>query len=161
MGPDLERILEAEIEGMGFELVDFEQVGHGRRPVLRVRIDRPDSRPGHGVTVEDCARVSRALEAILDARDDLPESYVLEVSSPGIPRPIKKRRDFERYRGREIAVHGFGSLAGRGRRLEGILLGIEGEGENEVLRLRLADGTTVELRRAEIARANLVERWEI
>lgn len=156
---DLAGMIEAQVEAIGFDLVDFETVGSRRRPVLRLRIDLPNSLPGHGVTVGDCARVSRALEPLLDARGDLPASYVLEVSSPGINRPIKKRRDFERYAGCEVAVYGFGPLAGRGKRLEGVLLGVEGKGER--LRIRLNDGTTVELLRAEIARANLIERWEI
>lgn len=161
MTPDLELAIEARVEAMGFEVVDFEGAGSRRRPILRLRIDLPGSSPGRGVTVEDCARVSRALEALLDGRDDVPESYLLEVSSPGMNRPIKKRRDFERYAGREVAVQGVGPLAGRGKRLEGILLGVEGEGEGERVRLRLRDGTTVELRRQEVARANLIERWEI
>lgn len=161
MTPELERAIEAQVEAMGFEVVDLESAGSGRRPLIRLRIDLPNSTRGYGVTVEDCARVSRALEPLLDAREDLPASYILEVSSPGINRPIKKRRDFERYSGREVAVHGTGPLAGRSKRLEGVLLGVEGEGAEERVRLRLPDGTTVELLRAEIARANLIERWEI
>lgn len=158
---DLEQTIEAQVEAMGFEVVDLEEAGHRRRPLFRLRIDRPDSGPGNGVTVEDCARISRALEPLLDAREDLPASYVLEVSSPGMNRPIAKRRHFERYVGREVAVQGSTPLAGRAKRLEGVLLGVEGEGADERLRLRLRDGTEIELARAEIARANLIERWEI
>ncbi len=161
MTPELERVIEAEVEGLGFEIVDLEEVGTRRRPILPLPIVLAAPSPGHGVTVGDCARVSRALESILDVRDDLPRSYVLEVSSPGINRPIKKRRHFERYVGREVAVQGFAPLAGRAKRLEGVLLGVAGAGEGERIRLRLRDGTTVELLRAEIARANLVEQWEI
>lgn len=160
MTGDLEQAIEAQVEALGFEVVVLELAGGARRPLIRMRIDLPGSSPGHGVTVDDCARVSRALEPLLDAREDLPASYILEVSSPGINRPIAKRRDFERFRGREVAVQGAQPLAGRSRRLEGVLLGVEGEGEGERVRLRLADGTTVQLERAEIARANLIERWE-
>jgi ribosome maturation factor RimP len=159
--PDLEQTIESQVEALGFEVVDLEIAGNRRRPLIRLRIDRPDSTPGHGVTVDDCARVSRALEPLLDTRAELPAHYVLEVSSPGMNRPIVKRRHFERYVGREVAVHGAAPLAGRQRRLEGILLGIEGEGPEERLRLRLRDGTDVELPRTEIVRANLIERWEI
>lgn len=158
--PDLEQALEVFVQEMGFELVDVEQVGLGRRPMIRLRIDRPDSAPGRGVTVEDCARVSRALEPFLDARGDLPASYILELSSPGVDRPVRKRRDFERYTGREIVVHGFAPLAGRGKRLEGVLLGVVGEGDSERVRLRLPDGTRIEVLRTQIARANLIDRWE-
>lgn len=161
VSPDLEEALEALLQEMGFDLVDVERVGRGRRPVIRLRIDRPDSEPGRGVTIDDCARVSRVLEAFLDAREDLPASYILEVSSPGVDRPIRKRRDFERYTGREIAVRGFAPLAGRGRRLEGVLLGVVGEGESERVRLRLEDGTSVEVPRDQITRANLIDRWQI
>lgn len=159
--PDLEEKIEAQVEALGFEVVDLEETGHRRRPLLRLRIDRPDSGPGHGVTVDDCARVSRALEPMLDASEDLPASYVLEVSSPGMNRPISKRRHFERYVGHEIAVQGSAPLAGRAKRLEGVLLGVEGGRADERLRIRLRDGTEIELPRAQIARANLIERWEI
>lgn len=159
--PDLEQKIEAQVEALGFEVVDVEEAGHRRRPLFRLRIDRPDAGPGQGVTVDDCARVSRALESMLDAYEGLPDSYVLEVSSPGMNRPISKRRHFERYVGHEIAVRGSAPLAGRAKRLEGVLLAVEGEGADERLRIRLQDGTEVELPRAKVARANLVERWEI
>lgn len=155
----LERVLEAQIEQMGFELVDLEKAGRSRRPVLRLRIDRPGAEPGRGVTVDECARVSRGLEPVLEALEDVPSSYVLEVSSPGVERPIRKRRDFERFVGREIAVSGYAPLAGGSRKLSGTLLGIEGEGESERIRLRLEDATEVEVPRSAIAKARLIHRW--
>ena len=82
---------------LGFELVDLRRAGTLQRPILQVRIDRPDSRPGQGVTADDCAAVSRALEVHLDQRGDVSERYVLEVSSPGVERPLVRRRDFERF----------------------------------------------------------------
>lgn len=156
---ELEQVAETLLEEFGFELVELERAGHRGRPILRLRIDRLDSKPGGGVTVEDCARVSRALEAVLDTRDDLPGSYILEVSSPGVERPLRRRRDFERSIGQEIAVRGFEPLAGSSKRLEGVLVGVEGEGEEERLRLRLADGTEVEVQRSAVAKASLVFRW--
>lgn len=156
---ELERVAETLLEELGFELVELERAGHRTRPILRLRIDRFDSEPGAGVTVEDCARVSRALEAVLDAREDLPGSYILEVSSPGVERPLRKRRDFERSIGQEIALRGYEPLAGRSKRLEGVLIGVGGEGEEECLRLRLADDSEVEVRRSAIARANRVFHW--
>ena len=93
---DVEWVLESEVEDLGFELVDARWGGSGRRPVLRIRIDREDSSPENGVTVGDCAKVSRALEARLDEHEALSERYVLEVSSPGVERPLKKARDFLR-----------------------------------------------------------------
>ena len=97
--------IERRIEELGFELVDLERVGSRARPILRAYIDRPDSRPGEpGVSLDDCARVSRALEPFLDEREDLSDRYVLEVSSPGVERPLVRRRDWERFAGSEVRV---------------------------------------------------------
>ena len=155
----LDRTLETRVESLGFELVDVERAGSKTRPVLRLRIDRPDSAPGEGVTLDDCARVSRSLEAYLDAVPELEQRYVLEVSSPGVERPLVKRRDFERFAGREVVVSGREPLAGKGKRLEGELLGVAGEEGEDRIRLRLADGDEVEIPRAEVKRAHLVFRW--
>lgn len=155
----LEDALAERTEALGFELVELERAGSKNRPVLRVRVDRPDAEPGQGIGLDDCARVSRALEEYLDGLPGMPATYVLEVSSPGVERPLVRRRDFERFRGHEVAVRGYAPLAGRGRRLQGELLGIEEEGEGERVRLRLEDGEEVAVPRAEIARAHLVFRW--
>lgn len=156
----LERVAEAVLEGLGFELVELEKAGQRGRPILRLRIDRPGSEPGRGVTVDDCARVSRELETALEAEGDLSADYVLEVSSPGVERPLRRRRDFERVVGQEIAVRGYEPLAVGSRRLEGVLLGIEGSGGDERLRMRLPNGSEVEVRRSAIAKAHLVFRWD-
>jgi ribosome maturation factor RimP len=76
--------IRAHIAELGFELVDLRRTGTLNRPIFQVRVDRPESRPGHGVTVEDCARISRSLERFLEARGTAGIRYVLEVSSPGI-----------------------------------------------------------------------------
>jgi len=76
--------IRAHIAELGFELVDLRRTGTRNRPIFQVRVDRPGSRPGHGVTVEDCARISRALERWLEANGPAGTRYVLEVSSPGI-----------------------------------------------------------------------------
>lgn len=152
----LDQELEQRVEALGYELVELERAGTRSRPVLRIRIDVPEE--GRGVMLEDCARVSRELEAYLDERTDLSERYVLEVSSPGLERPLVRRRDFERFAGREVAVKGSTPLAGRSKRLEGVLLGIEGEDER--VRLRLPDGDEVEIPRDDISRAHLVFRWK-
>ncbi|MBI4545562.1 MAG: ribosome maturation factor RimP [Gemmatimonadetes bacterium] len=153
----LERLLEARVEALGYELVELERTGSRSRPILRLRIDRPDSERGRGVTLDDCARVSRELESLLDQMAELGARYVLEVSSPGIERPLVRPRDFERFAGREVAIKGVAPLAGRGRRLEGTLLGLSDGGM--WVRLQLADGEVVELARGEIARAHLIFRW--
>lgn len=156
----LKEVVEARTEALGFELVELERAGAKNRPVFRVRVDRPDSVPGEtGVTLDECARISRALEEYLDAQETIPGNYVIEVSSPGVERPLVKRRDYERFAGHEIAVKGYGPLAGRGRRLQGELLGIDDGPDGERVRLRLEDGEEVEVARSEVARANLVFRW--
>lgn len=158
MKPELRRELERRVEELGYELVDLEEAGHARRPILRLRIDVPDSGPGRGVSLDDCVRTSRALESYLDERQDVPERYVLEVSSPGVERPLVRRRDFERFAGQEAALVGKTPLAGRSRRLEGELLGISGEPDSELVRLRLTGGEEVEVPRAQISRAHLIYR---
>lgn len=154
----LDSELEARLDALGFELVELERAGSKTRPILRLRIDRPDSKPGQGVTIAECAQVSRDIEPLLD--ETVGGKYVLEVSSPGIERPLVRARDFERFRGEEIALKGYAPLAGRSRRLEGELLGLsEAEGV-ERIRLRLSDGEEVEVARSDVARAHLVFRWD-
>lgn len=152
--------IERQVEAMGLEMVELEQAGNAVRPILRLYIDRPDSVPGPGqpgVSLDDCAAVSRALEPMLDAREDLSERYVLEVSSPGVERPLTKPRDYTRFAGQEVALKGKAALAGRAKRLQGTLVGLRGE-ERAVLRLE--GGEEVEVPLGEIDRANLVYRWE-
>jgi ribosome maturation factor RimP len=156
----LEDELEARIAALGYEFVELERAGSRTRPILQVRIDLPGSAPGQGVTLEDCARVTRALEEHLDQLPELGGRYVLEVSSPGVERPLVRRRDFERFAGREVALRGSAPLAGRARRLEGELLGLAEEGGEERIRLRLSDGAVVEVPRDEVTRVHLVYRWE-
>lgn len=153
--------LEPRVAELGFELVELEQAGSRARPILRLSIDLPDSRPGEpSVSLDDCARVSRALEPWLDARDGLSDRYVLEVSSPGVERPLLKPRDWERFAGAEVAVKGRGVLADRARRLEGVLLGLRGGEGGPRVALRLPGDEDVEIPLAEIDRGNLVYRWE-
>ena len=162
-GHSIDRELEARVEELGFELVELERAGSKSRPILRLRIDRPDSAPGHGVTVDDCARVSRALEAYLDEGGVAGERYTLEVSSPGVERPLLRARDFRRFAGQRVALKGYAPLAGRQKRLEGELLGLEAEATDEEsggsIRIRLDDGEEAEIPRGEVARAHLVFRW--
>ncbi len=157
--PSLREELERRTEALGFELVELERAGSKSRPVLRLRVDRPDSEPGHGVSLDDCATISRALESYLDGLAGVPATYVLEVSSPGVERPLVRPRDFKRFAGHEVALRGYAPLAGRSKRLEGELLGlVEGEA-GDAVRVRLADGEEVEVPRDSIARAHLVFRW--
>jgi ribosome maturation factor RimP len=153
--------LEPRVAELGFEMVELEQAGSKQRPILRLSIDLPDSKPGEpSVSLDDCARVSRALEPWLDQRAGLSDRYVLEVSSPGVERPLLRPRDWERFAGAEVAVKGRNVLADRARRLEGVLLGLRGDERSPRVALRLPNDEEVEIPLAEIDRGNLVYRWE-
>lgn len=160
---DIDREMERRVDDLGYELVEMRWGGSGKRPMLKVRIDRSDSAPGEGVTVDECAEVSRALEPWLDEHEDLSERYVLEVSSPGVDRPLVRARDFERFRGEHVAVmsHGQEILVDKATRLEGELLGLADAGtESEAVRLRLPSGEEVCVPRSEIRKAHLVFTWK-
>ena len=105
---DLRKLLEPGVAATGFELVDVEIAGSQHSPTLRVYIDGPA-----GVNVDDCARVSRQLSALLDVEDPLPGHYTLEVSSPGLDRPLVKPEDFKRFVGETIKVKMHEPLQGR------------------------------------------------
>ena len=149
----LEREIESRIDSLGFELVELERVGSKARPILRIRIDRPDS--DAGVTLDDCSRVSRELESYLDKSPELGERYVLEVSSPGIERPLVRPRDYQRFAGKEIAVKTSEAIGDLGKRVEGVLRGID---ERGVVELDV-NGRTIAIERGNIKKAHLVYRW--
>jgi ribosome maturation factor RimP len=159
MMDELGQRIEERVAALGYELVELERAGSKARPILRVRVDVVGGEPGVSVTVEDCARVSRAIEDYLDDTPEISERYVLEVSSPGVERPLVRTADFTRFAGREIAVKLSKSLASGAKRVEGELVGLEqGDGEERV-RLRLPDGSMLDIPRADVTRANLIFRW--
>ncbi|KXL52551.1 ribosome maturation factor RimP [Anaerotignum neopropionicum] len=111
--------LEPIIAEKNLELVDLEFVKEGANWYLRVYIDKEG-----GVDIDDCEGVSRALEAGLDAGDPIEQAYILEVSSPGIDRPLKKEADFEKYRGEIIDIKLYKARDGQ-KQYQGKLLGLE------------------------------------
>lgn len=159
MAAQLERAIEALLESMGFELVVLERGGGRGRPLLRLRIDRPGGVAGESaVTVTDCAAVSRAVNELLETSPEAPVDYILEVSSPGVERPLVRPRDFERFAGREVLLRGYGPLRDRDRQVTGRLLGLGGE-DGQAVAVEV-DGDRVEVPFEAIARAHLVYRWE-
>jgi ribosome maturation factor RimP len=132
------------LQSQGLELVDLEYRREAKGWVLRLYIDRQG-----GVTVGDCAEVSGELGAILEVRDLIPNPYVLEVSSPGLTRSIKKPEDFKKFRNHLVKVKTFEPIEGR-RNFKGILLGLEGE----KVRLEM-NGQFFEIPLQGIAKANL------
>lgn len=155
MDEALQSEFEQRIASLGYELVEMEQAGSKTRPILRLRIDREGSEPGQGVTVDDCTHVSRELEKFLDETDRVSERYVLEVSSPGIERPLNKPRDYERFAGKKIALKTSEAVGELGKRLEGTLKGISGD----VVSIDV-NGQPVEIERGNIKRAHLVFEWK-
>jgi len=161
--PDVRREAERRLSDIGIDLVSMEWVGSRNRPIIRLRIERSSvggAPTGDApVTVEDCARVSRALESWLDEHDEVPERYMLEVSSPGVERPLTRLKDWERFAGESVAVVGHGVLAERSSRLEAELLGLDLEPEPTV-KLRLEDGADVDVLLADIKGAHLLFNWK-
>jgi ribosome maturation factor RimP len=106
---------------MGFELVRVRLMG-GQVKTLQIMADRPDG----GITVDDCGEISTAVSAVLDVQDPLADPYMLEVSSPGIDRPLTRLKDFETFEGYEARIETDEMIDGR-RRFKGVLAGIEGD----------------------------------
>ncbi len=124
-------IITPVIEGLGFELVRVRLMG-GKIRILQIMADRPDG----GIGVDECGDISTAVSAVLDVEDPVEDNYVLEVSSPGIDRPLTRLKDFEMWKGWEARIETTELIDGR-RRFKGTLAGAEGE---EVL-ITLEEGT--------------------
>ncbi|MCW8087203.1 ribosome maturation factor RimP [Sabulicella glaciei] len=135
------------IEHMGYELVRV-QVSGKERPVVQIMADRADGTP---FTVEDCEQISHAVGAVLDVSDPIKAEWTLEVSSPGIDRPLTRAKDWERFAGHVATVEMLVPLDGR-KRFRGIVLGADAENA----RLRLDEGGDITLPRAGMRRAKLV-----
>jgi ribosome maturation factor RimP len=139
-------IIRPTVEGMGLELVRVRFMSSLKSAELQVMAERPDGT----MEVEDCAKLSRALSAVLDVEDPIERHYTLEVSSPGIDRPLTRLSDFERYEGAEAKLETEELIAGR-KRFKGVLQGVEGD---EVL-IEIAEGV-VGLKFDWLAEAKLV-----
>jgi ribosome maturation factor RimP len=140
------------LDTLGFELVDLRRTGTLQRPILQVRVDRPDSRPGQGVTADDCAGISRSLERFLESRALVGPRYVLEVSSPGLERPLRWPEHWRRFVGRRARVR---SPALGGRRVVEIVA----VPDDEHVTIRLEQGGETTLRLDEISEASLLVDW--
>ncbi|ESW61352.1 MAG: ribosome maturation protein RimP [Rhodobacter sp. CACIA14H1] len=109
------------IEGLGFELVRIRLMG-GKTRILQIMADRPEG----GIEVDDCAAISTAVSAVLDVEDPIEDNYTLEVSSPGIDRPLTRLKDFDMWVDYEARIETTELIDGR-RRFKGILQGTEGD----------------------------------
>lgn len=124
-------IITPVIEDMGYELVRVRLMS-GKTSTLQIMADRP----GGGIEVDDCAAISNAVSAVLDVEDPITDAYTLEVSSPGIDRPLTRLKDFEAFEGYEAKIETAELIDGR-RRFKGELAGVEGD---EVL-INIEEGT--------------------
>lgn len=115
---ELEYLLAPTINDMGYELWGCEYLSQGRHSLLRIYIDK-----GDGIGIDDCQKVSYQISALLDVEDPIPGNYSLEVSSPGIPRPLFKSWQYQRYIGHEIQVKVFKPVDGK-RRLVGTIVSV-------------------------------------
>ncbi len=143
---NLRALLEPAVTALGCELVGIEYRASGKHSLLRVYIDKPE-----GVTVDDCSAVSYQVSGLLDVEDPVPGHYTLEVSSPGLDRPLFQARDFERFAGHEVKLRTRFPVDGQ-RNFKGLLQGLH---EQQVV-IEQQDGTRVSLPLDQVEQARLV-----
>ncbi|MEO5902959.1 MAG: ribosome maturation factor RimP [Gemmatimonadaceae bacterium] len=158
MNDALQKIVSHELTALGLELFELRSVGTKNRPVLDVRIDRLD---GEKITVDDCARASRAIEAKLDDGNLVGTRYVLEVSSPGVERPLRNAGDWKRYVGRDAVINAHPSEGSSGLSSKEIrIAGVEGDAGAEVIVVEDASGSTHRVPLAAVTKARLAFNWK-
>ncbi len=143
----LRQLFEPVVSMLGYELVGVEYLGKGRNAVLRIYIDKED-----GITLDDCARVSRQVSGLLDVEDPIKEPYNLEVSSPGLDRPLFTKEHFDSHKGQWVQLRLDKPLEGR-RNFKGIIQGMR---DKEVL--LQVDGTQIVLPLNTIEKARLIPK---
>jgi ribosome maturation factor RimP len=140
----IEALIANPIEHLGYEVVRIKMLEGIKRKTLQIMIDRADEA---AIQVEDCEAASRQISALLDVEDPITENYDLEVSSPGVDRPLTRPKDFERFKGLEVKIETQDKIEDR-RRFKGELLGLEeenvlvsvrvdGQSENECVAIAL------------------------
>ena len=142
-------MLEPAVNVLGCELVGIEFIPQGRRSLLRIYIDKED-----GVTIDDCSDVSHQVSGVLEVEDPIREQYTLEVSSPGLDRPLFSPEQFARFVGETVQLSLFAPREGR-RKFKGRILGVEG-----AMVTIEQDGNEVTLEHGNIAKARLVPDYD-
>jgi ribosome maturation factor RimP len=145
---NVQNLIEPVISALGYELVGIEYLSQGRRSLLRIYIDHAD-----GINVHDCERVSHQVSGVLDVEDVIRGHYTLEVSSPGLDRPLFTKEQFERFIGSEVNIRLSIALDGR-KKFKGVLRGID---DSNVL--LFADEQEFSLPFNAIEKANLVPNF--
>ena len=145
---EVSRLIEPEVKSLGYELVRVMMIGGASDPTLQVMAERPDTRQ---LDIADCEKISRRLSDLLDADDPIEGSYRLEVSSPGIDRPLTRLKDYADWSGHEARITLREPRSDR-KQFTGTLQGTDGE----TIRLRGKDGQDYDLPFADISSAKLV-----
>ena len=154
----LEELVASEIKPLGLELFELKLGGSMGRPVLDVRVERED---GQKVTVDDCATASRAIEVKLDEEDFGGKRYVLEVSSPGIERPLRNAKDWRKFVGSAVVVTTNVPGDPAGRRTDEVgIAGVEGDTGQEVVIVRNERGDERRFPLASVEKARLAFHWK-
>lgn len=149
VAPKLRQLIQPVVEGLGYEFVGAEFLAQGRHSLLRIYIDKAET----GISVDDCERVSRQISGVFDVEDPISGQYSLEISSPGLDRPIFKFEDFARFIGEQVSVKL--SVAQKGRKnFKGFVRGLE----NEVIALDV-EGETHHIAFEDIDQARLVPKF--
>lgn len=147
---DIAQLIDPIIEDQGMELVDLEFRHENGGWILRLFIDQPG-----GVTLDDCADISGLMGAVLDVKEIINVPYILEVSSPGVNRPLRKEKDFERFTGQQISLKIVESIAGQ-KNFKGRLMGIQ----DDKLLLLCDSGQEVNISLGNVARAHVDYQWD-
>lgn len=145
----IEELVSEITEPLNFEIVDVEYVKEAGEYYLRVFLDKED-----GISLNDCEAVSRQLSEVLDVKDPIKDNYFLEVSSPGLDRPLKKDKDFVRYAGRDVEIKLYKPLNGS-KQFEGTLVGLTEENTIKVI----INDEEVEFNRKEVALVRLAIKF--
>lgn len=145
----LTQLLQPLVEDLGYEFVGLEHQSNPKNPVVVIYIDKPG-----GIAIEDCETVSREVAALLDVEDPIPGQYSLEVSSPGLDRPLFTTEQFARFAGEQAAVTVYAPVDGR-RKFKGTILSA-GDGQVTIDQ----DGAGVTLDMSNVVKAKLVPDYE-
>jgi ribosome maturation factor RimP len=158
MNEALEDVVASEIRPLGLEVFELRMGGSKGRPVVDVRVERED---GEQVTVDDCAAASRAVEARLDALDFGGKRYVLEVSSPGLERPLRNAADWRKFVGRSAVVTSNAAGDPAGRRTDEVeIVGVEGDAGQEVVTVKNERGVERRFPLSAVEKARLAFHWK-
>lgn len=143
------QLLAPGVEGLGYELVGVEHLPMGKHSVLRIYIDSPN-----GITVKDCSDVSHQVSGVLEVEEPIKGQFTLEVSSPGIDRPLFNLEQFKKFVGSDVKLKLYHAIEGQ-RKITGLIESVEGE---EIKVTDIDSSTTFELQMDDIDKANIISK---